>query len=87
MSHPLSPEEGVAFRDFLSKIKQDRFRTLMREGVPAPITAEDILKADANGIARIAAMNAGFEAAVDYFFTLAQTKRQVTIDSGHQDMS
>jgi uncharacterized membrane protein len=87
MSQSITPEERVAFRDFLSKIKQDRFRALMREGQPAVLTADDILKSEADGLARAAAMNAGFDEAVEFFFNLALTKPASSVDAGHRDMS
>lgn len=83
---PTSIEE-VAFRDFLSKLKPERFRELMRAGQPAGITAQELLKSDAEGIARIAAMNAGFDEAVNYFFELSRQKSALQIESGHRDMT
>jgi hypothetical protein len=87
MSTQITSVEEVAFRDFLSKVKPDRFRELMRAGYPAGLTAKQLLDGEAEGIARVAAMNSGYDEAVTYFFDLSQSRAPQQIESGHRDMT
>jgi len=87
LSKPLAPEEGVIIRDFIAKIGRDRIKELLVSGRPDSVTRQEIMSQDADSIARLASMHAGFDTAVEYFFELASVRRDYQIPSGHESMT
>lgn len=58
----------------------------MREFCPATIDAKTLLSNDAQAVARVAAMKAGWEAYEEAFIGLAASKRPSAPDPVYRDM-
>lgn len=84
---PITPEEGVRLRDFLSAFGRDRLLELVRSGRPAPLDREELISTSAEAVSRIAAFHAGYDEAVTHFFSLAAARRAVNDESAHADMT
>lgn len=80
-------EDATALREFLRKVPILKVSSVMKAACPAVIDAETALKHDADGIARIAAMKAGWEAYEQNLFDLAGFTKKELAESGYKDMS
>lgn len=67
---PWQPVDAVAFREFLARVGEDHIREQLT--CSAKVSASEVLTSSAEGLARIAAMKAGFDEALDQLFALAQ---------------
>lgn len=81
------PEDGVALRQLLSKVPKERIHDIMLDLCPAKVDADMILKNDADGIARLAAMKAGWDEYEKRFFSLAEQRPVNSPEPGFQDMT
>ncbi len=71
----LDQTDEVQLRAAILKIGEQKLRAVLLENCPARVTPENILKDNADGIARLAAMRAGWEGAIDCLITLALDRR------------
>lgn len=81
-----STEDGVALRDFLARVPILKLRSVMNGLCPAVIDAKTLLSNDAQAVARVAAMKAGWEAYEEALVSLSVPKRPATPDSNYRDM-
>ena len=80
-------EDGVALREFLRRVPQAKLKAIMHEKCPVDITAEIIMKSDADAVARLAAMKAGWDAYGEALFALANPPSSAEAQPGFRDMS
>ncbi|MCK9587821.1 MAG: hypothetical protein M0Q93_00495 [Terrimicrobiaceae bacterium] len=80
-------EDGVALREFLRKVPAEKISSVMGRQCPATIDSEIILKSNADAIARLAAMKAGWEAYEKALFGLSEIQQRPNPDPGFQDMT
>lgn len=80
-------EDGVALRDFLVRVPEQKIESILNELCPAKITSDMILSNDADSIARTAAMQAGWTGCIKTFLGLAKVNRKNQQESGYRDMS
>lgn len=80
-------EDGVAMREFLTRVPAQKIESILGEMCPARITSDMILSNDADSIARTAAMQAGWMGCIKEFLALAAVNRKNQQDSGYRDMS
>lgn len=80
-------EDGVAMREFLTRVPAQKIESILSEMCPARITSDMILSNDADSIARTAAMQAGWMGCIKEFLALATVNRKNQQESGYRDMS
>jgi hypothetical protein len=80
-------EDGVALRQFFKIVPQEKLSSLMKDQCMAQITTELLIKGTAEGVARIAAMKAGWEAYEEALINLAAISPQTTPEASYKDMT
>lgn len=84
---PITLEEGVKLRDFLSSFGRDRLNELLYSGRPENLSRAELLEHSDEAISKIASMHSGYDSAIDFFFSLAAPRKPASMDSGHADMT
>lgn len=88
MSSPIwSPEDATSLREFFRRVPRERISEMMRSLCPAVVDAETVLKNDAEAVARVAAMRAGWDDYERSFFALADVQRRETPNPEYRDMT
>lgn len=82
-----SPEDATALREFFRRVPRERISEMMRSLCPAVVDAETVLKNDAESVARVASMRAGWDDYEKSFFALADTQRRNTPAPEYRDMT
>lgn len=80
-------QDGVTLRDFFTKISPEDLKKDLMDECPAKLTAEIMLKTDDANIARLSAMRAGWEGAIDALIARASVKGVATPVASYQDMT
>jgi hypothetical protein len=80
-------EDGAALREFLRRISVEKIKAIMLPKCPAVIDAKLVKESEADAIARVAAMRAGWEAYEETFFKLADPGRKAPAESDFRDMT
>lgn len=82
-----SPEDSTSLREFFRRVPRERIAEVMRAACPAVVDAETVLKNDAEAVARVAAMRAGWDDYERTFFALADVQRRESINPEYRDMT
>ena len=82
-----SPEDSTSLREFFRRVPRERIAEVMRDACPAVVDAETVLKNDAEAVARVAAMRAGWDDYERTFFALADVQRREQINPEYRDMT
>jgi hypothetical protein len=85
--NPWTNEDGVALREFFRKVSPEKIAETMKSFCPVDITTETVLKNDAEAVARLAAMKAGWEAYEKNFLGLADKRQGPPVEADYKDMS
>ena len=88
MSQPAwSSEDATSFREFLRRVPRERIIDFMRSACPAVVDAETVLKNNAEAVALVAAMRAGWDAYEQQLFSLADVTRREIPVAEYKDMT
>jgi hypothetical protein len=86
-SVPWSSEDSTSLREFFRRVPRERIAEVMRDMCPAVVDAETVLKNDAEAVARVAAMRAGWDDYEKNFFALADVQRREQVNPEYRDMT
>lgn len=87
MSLNWTQADGVALRAFFATAPAQEVKEYLMSKCPAVIDPATILKSDDAQVARISAMRAGWEGAIDELIKCASTKPTTGPDPAYKDMS
>jgi methenyltetrahydromethanopterin cyclohydrolase len=80
-------EDGVALRQFFKNVSQEKLSDILKDSCPVDITAKVVLENDAEAVARLASMKAGWEAYGTALFALAGISPSAAPEAPYKDMT
>lgn len=82
-----STEDATALREFFRRVPREHIAGVLRLACPAVVDADVVLKNNAEAVARVAAMRAGWDEYERSFFALADVQRRDTSNPEYRDMT